>query len=358
MDSSFLFIDRGSMDKLGKPQTIKRNTSIDVAKRAGVSQSTVSRALNPHSRMSAELRKRVCTAAKELNYRPNAIARGMASRNTHIIGLTISDAVSSYYYKLLKLFTAKMHEVGLQLMLFNTSEEEDVDRVLDRLIEYRVDSLIVEGVSVTKEFIDTCVSHGIPVILFGRNIPGINAQTICIDEVTSGRTVARILHQGGGEQYAFITAKEDKYSSRNRMAGYVGYLEEQGIPSCQIEEAGFSYDEGYAAAIRLLTGETPPDAICCVTDIIALGVMDAARYKLGLRIPEDLSVISFDNIEEGSMDAFSLTTVSQPIEDMVDVSIKLLLAWQKGESETRCLQGQSLFDGEVILRDSTRLPKR
>lgn len=346
------------MNNLDKPRTVKRVTSIDVAKKAGVSQSTVSRALNPLCRISTELREKVYAAAKELNYRPNAIARGMASRNTHIIGLTISDTVSSYYYKLLKLFTAKMHEEGLQLMLFNTSGGEDVAKVLDRLIEYRVDSLIVEGVSVSKEFIDTCASHGIPVILFGRNIPGINAQTICIDEMTSGRTVARILHQGGAKQYAFITAKEDKYSSRNRKAGYVAYLEEQGIPSCQIEEAGFSYDEGYAAAIRLLTGENPPDAICCVTDIIALGVMDAARFKLGLRIPEDLSVISFDNIEEGRMDAFSLTTVSQPIEDMVDASIQLLLSWQAGASETPNQPAKTLFEGEVILRNSAKIPIR
>ncbi len=333
---------------------LKRITSIDVAKRAGVSQSTVSRALNPNSKLSPALREKVLSSAKELNYRPNAIARGMSSRNTHIIGLTISDTVSSYYYKLLKLFTKKMHEAGLQLMLFNTSEHADMDRVLDRLIEYRVDSLIVEGVAVSKDFIGKCAEQEIPVILFGRNIPDVKAHTICLDDVACGRKVARLLHQTYAESYAFITAKEDKDSSRNRMTGFSDYLSEQGIPSPQVEGAGFSYEEGYAAAIRLLTGENPPDAICCVTDIIALGVMDAARHKLGLKIPEDLSVIGFDNIDEGKMDAFSLTTVSQPIEAMVDASIELLKAWQRNTPTEYDLQ---LFEGGLVLRDSVRTLK-
>ncbi|MCF7933235.1 MAG: LacI family transcriptional regulator [Spirochaetia bacterium] len=329
----------------------RRITSIDVARRAGVSQSTVSRALNPAGRLSEGLRQKVLAAVKELDYRPDALARGMASRNTHIIGLTINDSVSSYYYKLLKLFTKKLHEAGLQLLLFNASEDEELGSVLDRLIEYRVDSLIIVGVSVSHEFIDRCSGQGIPVIIFDRNIPDVTAHTICLNDAAGGRAVARLLYQSGHERYAFISAKEDEHSSRDRLAGYTGFLHEQGISECVVEEAGFSYDEGYAAAIRLLTDEQPPDAICCVTDIIALGVMDAARCRLGLKIPEELSVIGFDDIDEGRMDAFRLTTIGQPIVAMVDAAIELLLSWQLSTPTAR---GPQLFEGELILRDSVR----
>ncbi|GAA0181461.1 LacI family DNA-binding transcriptional regulator [Clostridium sediminicola] len=341
-----------NLQKKTDRSTTKRITSIDVAHRAGVSQSTVSRALNPNSKLAEDLRQKVLVAARELGYKPNAIARSLTSRRTNIIGLVMSDPTSPFYHQVLSSFTDKLQQAGLQTLLFNAAPGKDIDDILDRVLQYQVDGLIITGATITSEMADECVKNGTPVILFNRYIPGANISAVCCNDVEGGRKVADFLVNAGHKRLAYISGKKNASTSINRYKGFIERLNELGNYECLVEYGGYSYESGVEAAKRLLMRKNQPDAIFCVNDIMALGVMDVARFELGISIPKDLSVIGFDDIPEASRAVYSLTTIYQPIEQMVDATIKLLQERVENRNVEPVLQ---LFEGKLIERSSTRL---
>ena len=299
-------------------------TSIDVAQLAGVSQSTVSRVFSANKRVADATTAKVVRAAETLGYQPNTIARSLTTRRTDMIGIVMAEITSPFYPYVLEKFTQRLHSSGKRVLLFSTSPDNDVDETLQDVLRYQVDGLIIASATLSSEMVNECVQHGTPLMLFNRYVHGTQASAVSCDNVAGGQLVADMLLDAGHKRPAYIAGRHNTSTNRDRERGFMERLRERGIADVLREPGQYTYESGYAAAKRLLDRAECPDAIFCANDITALGALDAAR-ELRVNVPDDLSIIGFDDIPAASWIAYNLTTVRQPINTMIDLSIQLLL---------------------------------
>lgn len=328
----------------------KTISSVDVARMAGVSQSAVSRAFTPGASISEEKRKIIYDAAVKLNYRPNVIARSLVSNSTKIIGVVMTRFSSPFYAGVLGDFTRRIQENGYSTLLLNVDNDKEVYEVLSTALQYQVDGLIITSANLTSRMVDSCMRSTTPIVLFNRYSENNELSAVYCDGYDGGRMVAELLLPAH-KQFACIKGEMSSSTSRDRSSGFIGRLKEVGIEDCLCVHADFSYDSGYEAAKEILARPDRPDAIFCVSDLMALGAMDAARNVFGLRIPEDLSIVGFDNIPMAGWHGYELTTAAQPGPKMVDATVDLLLKSIKNRSQdTVTLKMKT----ELILRNTTR----
>jgi DNA-binding LacI/PurR family transcriptional regulator len=301
-----------------------RVSSIEVARRAGVSQSAVSRTFTPGASVSSETRARVLAAAEELGYRPNVIARSLIRRQTNIIGVAMVRFTNPFYAAVLKACTAKLQGLGYSTMLFNLAEGNDIGNTLPLALQYQVDGIIVTSATLTSVLADECARAGTPVVLFNRYSADSRVNVVQADNVDGGRQVADALLDAGHRRIAYLAGEEESSTNLDRERGFSKRMHERGATVYLRECGDFGYDEALIAAERLLMRDDRPDAVFCANDFMALAVIDYARMVLGLRIPEELSVIGFDDIEMASWLGYGLTTIRQPLDTMADAAIEVL----------------------------------
>ena len=329
----------------------KRITSIDVAKRAGVSQPTVSRVFSTDSpNVKADKKERVLKAADELGYRPNVIARMMSTSKTNIIGIVMANITSPFYPYVLDKFLQRLNALDRQVLLFAASANQKVDDILPLILQYQVDALIVTSATLSSEMADECARNDMPVILFNRYVTGANVSAVCADNVEGGRRIADLLLDTGHQQLAYIAGNPDTSTNIDRHKGFTERLREHGYTKLQHVQGKYTYDAGYYAAYQLLQGTAPPDAIFCANDIMAIGAMDAAR-ELGISVPSEVSIVGFDDIPMASWQAYKLTTISQEVDEMIDATIELLLDKLEDPQSTPVLK---LVPGQLKIRESVR----
>ncbi len=335
--------------------TPKRATSFDVAKLAGVSQPTVSRAFSPDAYIATETRQRVLNAAKELGYKPNALARSLTQQSTQLIGVVMGDMTTPFYTYVLQVLTRRLQEIGRQVMLFNIPKGDKADEAVRQLLAFQVEGLVLTSTTVTAVVADECYQRQTPIILFNRFVPGVRTNGIACDNGEGGRLVANQLLDAGHQRLAFIAGLAHTRASSQREKGFIDRLRERGVEDEQVQviQAEYTYESGYQATVALMDSPDPPDAIFCANDIMAIGAMDAARYGFGLRVPQDVSIIGFDDIPAASWPAYQLTTVRQPVDQMVEAAIAQLLAGVPADFASGTL---SLVEGELVRRQSARLP--
>lgn len=304
----------------------KSITSKDVAKRAGVSQSTVSRVFNTPagSEVKAEAREKVLNAAREIGYRPNLVARGMISGKTNVIGLVVGDSLGPFYNRIINNFVEKIQEIGKQCLVFKVPRQGQLDAIIERVIQFQVEAVVITASAMTKVMAEAIVNNDIPVVLFNRLIPGVDINTVYVDPVEGAGLVADFLHEKGHERIGYIQFKKETSEEMEKKIGFYSRLRKYGIFQIQEEQSGYNYGEGYEAGRRMLQTENPPSAIFCTSDLIAMGVMDVARKEFGLRIPEDLAVMGYDDIEMAAWKAYELSTVHQPIEVLINKTVNIL----------------------------------
>lgn len=303
------------------------NTSIDVAKLAGVSQATVSRAFNPASKMNPTTRQRVLDAAGTLKYAPDAIARSLISSSTNIVAVIMQNTTNPFYATILSKLSIRLRSVGKQILFFYLDDADHMKDLIHQILQYRVDGILITSVTLTSDLADTCVDFGLPVVLFNRymNTPGV--QAVCCDNVQAGRDCADYFFMKGYRSFAFIGGHEGASTSHDRRRGFVSRLEERGIRSCPVIDTSFSYEGGKEGFRKLLEqGGTCPKALFCASDLIGAGVLDCARFEYGMKVPEDVAVIGFDDIELASYNAYSITSFVQPMDSMIDKALELLLS--------------------------------
>jgi DNA-binding LacI/PurR family transcriptional regulator len=302
----------------------QRVTSTEVARIAGVSQSTVSRVFSANNLVADDTTAKVVQVAEALGYKPNAIARSLITRRTNMIGLVMAEITSPFYPYVLEKFTQRLHEIGKRVLLFSTGTNNDVDETLQDVLKYQVDGLIVANAMLSSTMVRECVRIGTPLLLFNRYVRGAGASAVSCDNVAGGQLVADMLIQAGHKRPAYIAGRHNTSTNVDRERGFMDRLNELGCTTVLREQGQYSYESGYAAAQKLLQRADRPDAIFCANDIMALGALDAAR-DLGVTVPDDLSIIGFDDIPAASWTAYNLTTVRQPVNTMIDLSIRLLL---------------------------------
>jgi DNA-binding LacI/PurR family transcriptional regulator len=329
----------------------KQASSKDVAKLAGVSQSAVSRCFTVDASISEKSRKKVLEAAKQLNYSPNIIARSLVQKQTFIIGVVVTRYKSPFHSRVLGQFTSKIQENGYNMLLLNIGNEKNVDSVMSTALQYQVDGMIITSATLSSTMVEGFIDSQTPVVLFNRYFQNNELSAVYCDGMDGGRTAGELLISRS-KRFACIKGEFGSSTSRDRSQGYVKALEKKGITDCLFERGDYSYESGYAAAERLLNRKDRPDAIFCVSDLMALGAMDAARYKFGLSIPKDLSIVGFDNIAMTAWPSYGLTTIKQPVTTMVDATISQLFDSIRNKNNETIVRK---IKTELIQRSSTRV---
>jgi DNA-binding LacI/PurR family transcriptional regulator len=291
----------------------------------------------------------VRAAAAQLGYTPNAIARSLITQQTNMIGIVTADVTIPFQPIVLETFLQKLQASGRQVLVFTPAPGQDVDDLLPTALQYQVEALIVTSATLSSRSIVECARAGTRLVLFSRYIEGADVSSVTGDNIGAGAAIAEYLLAGGHERLAYIAGDPKSSTNRDRERGFTMHLWEHGAARPLLESAGaYSYEGGRAAVQRLLHDASPPDAIFCASDVLAFGAMDGAR-EAGRRVPEDLSIVGFDDIPMASWRAYNLTTVRLPLDAMVDAAIDLALGPAAGDSSV-----QKRFAGTIVARGSTR----
>jgi DNA-binding LacI/PurR family transcriptional regulator len=329
-------------------------TSVDVARRAGVSQSAVSRVFSGASASQATADK-VRKAARELGYRPNPIARAMITGKSRIIGLLVAYLDNQFYPLALERLSNALQARGYHILVFMVSNTQDgIDGIVQELLDYRVDGIITASVAMTSDLAGRCADAGIPVVLFNRGQEGAGLSTVTSANVDGGRKVADFLVAGGHRRIAHIAGWSGSSTGRDRHRGFVEGLATHGLAPIDVIDGMYDREAAARAARTIMDQKAPPDAIFVGNDHMAFAVMDTLRGELGLTVPYDVSIVGYDDVPLAAWAAYDLTTVRQPLNRMVDATVDTLLA----EIERSDREGQKIeIDGPLIVRGSARIPQ-
>lgn len=332
-----------------------RVTSIDVAQRAGVSQSAVSRVFTPGASASSQTADKVRKAAAELGYRPNSLARAMVSGRTGIIGLVVAYFSNQFYPDALEKLSSKLQSQGYHVLVFMASQAEgNIDDVVEEILDYQVDGIIAASVSLSSELSQQCQALGVPMVLFNRSQDDPTLSAVTSNNFDGGKKVAEFLVAGGHQKIAYLAGWEGASTQRDRETGFRSGLAQAGLDLYARGVGDFDPHIARQAILEMCSGADHPDAIFVANDHMALTVMDCLRYDLNLRVPQDISVIGYDDVPAAAWPSYQLTTVHQPADEMVDRSIEILLSQIRGEATTA---KKIAIDGPLIVRGSAKKPK-
>jgi LacI family transcriptional regulator len=325
----------------------------DIAKQAGVSYATVSRALNNHPEINIDTRKKIMRIAEEYGYQPNAIAQGLVKKETNTIGLIIPDITNPFYPEVARGIEDAANETGYTLFLCNTNwKQQREENYLNVLRQKQVDGVIIAPASEKPEHLKKVIAHGAKNMVFISRVNLGNVTSVLIDNVRGGRMAVEHLISKGYRKIAFVGGLNDISSNRERFQGYREALEIAGIKLNQAYIVGgdFKRESGHQATKWLLQLESRPDAIFAANDLLALGAIQALREQ-GLRIPEDMAVIGFDDIEFASLPEIQLTSVTQPKYDMGKLALQTLMMQMKGDG--RIVAKKIMLEPDLICRKTT-----
>lgn len=325
-------------------------TSRDVAQVAGVSQATVSRAMSGSTRVSGDVRERVLEAARHLKYEPNLAARTMRTQRSGSIGVVVERVTNPFYPQVIEELSRRLVEHDLEMLLWDAAGagERGAIKAIRRKL---VDGLIFTTATPTSAPLRAALEARAPVVLLNRVVEGAHADAVDSRNLEMAGEVAAYFAAAGRTRVGLITATEEASTARLRSQGFVEAAHRHGLrlPSSRILDGGFSHAGGDAAMERMLHSRHPPMAVFCVNDLSAFGALDAAR-RLGVRVPDDLWVVGYDDIDMASWASFDLTTVCQPTAEMIGVAVELLL---KRIDEPDRPHTHHRFEGELMVRGST-----
>lgn len=313
------------MTEIEKNARAQRVTASDVAREAGVSISAVSRVFTPGASVSARMREKVLSAAEKLDYRPNVMARSLMTQRTALVGIILANFHNPLYLTALDLFTTHLQSRGLRALVFNVSRGDDVVESARQVMQYGVDGMVIAAAAMSQPLVDQCSRQGIPLVAFARQPRRTRVNVVCADNEAGGRLAARAFIERGYRQLGYIGGPAATSTAYFREKGFREALEESGLTlQGTINASAYTYDAGRAAAESLLTSHPNLDGVFCANDLLAFGTMDVARYRLGLSIPGDLGIMGFDDIELATADSYQLTTIRQPLQDMVKQTVDIL----------------------------------
>jgi len=325
----------------------------DVAERAGVSITTVSHVLNQTRFVSEELRASVLAAMEELNYRPNVLARSLRRGETKTLGLVVPDNSNPFFAEIARVVEDVGFARGYSVILCNSDGQPKKEAAyIEVLIAKQVDGVIFIAAGSDPQHLEEFTLAGIPVVVADREIPQDLADVVLVDNEQGGYDATRYLLDLGHRRIACITGPSHLTPSADRVRGYRRALAEAGIAGDEdlIVPGDFRSHGGEVAMGRLLGLQNPPSAVLACNDLMAIGAMRAIGAA-GLRIPEDISLIGFDDIDIASAVSPALTTVAQPIEALASEAASCLLArvQTKGHSEPR---KRIVLATRLVIRDS------
>ena len=303
-------------------------TSRDVARLAGVSQSAVSRVFTPGASVSEATRELVLSAANELGYKPNAFARGLITRRSRLVGLVFPRQMPSIYSLALADFCQRLHAAGYRTLIITAENYSHADDAVQSFFDYQIEGLVVASSTLSSQLAHQCAQQGLPVIQFARRErdAGTSVTAVLSDNRQGGQLAAKALLAAGCSHLAYIAGNRGTSTNEDRYKGYLTQLKKQFAQEPLCIDAHFSYEGGCQGAHQLMHTGVRVDGVFCASDMIALGFIDTLRSDYGMRVPEDISVIGFDDSPEASWKSYSLTTIRQDVPRLVDEACALLFA--------------------------------
>lgn len=328
----------------------KNITAIDVAKLAGVSQPTVSRVFNKGANVSEDKRRRVLEAAEKLGYQPNALARGLTTNKTNIIGIVMRDIQNPFYPEVLERFHTELIKHGYHLLFVNSDNELIKDEDVKDVIGYNIDGVIITDAKLSSSATTRLIQNKMVVVLFNRYTKKGDYSAIYCDNYNAGFEIGKYLLKTKHRNLAFISGPYDTSTSNERQKGFQDAIMRENNAQFHLENGNYTYEGGYDAAIRLFKRHRDIDAIFCANDITAIGAIDGLR-SIGYRVPDDVSVVGFDDIKMSNWHNYSLTTWKQPLEEMVKLTVHTLLEEIERKDEKKSFKP---LKGELVIRNSVK----
>ena len=326
-------------------------TSHDIARLAQVSQATVSRVLREDPKVRPGTRDRVLKVLAETRYEPNAAARAFRVGRADSIGVVVARLSYQLYPAMLEVIGAQLARLGRRMIVWDSDHGGDAPAIR-ALRQGVVDGVILTAATGESEFLREVPAQRSAVVLLNRIVESYASDQVSSDNLDGGRRVAEYLVACGRKRIALIGGIARASTIRDRERGFREALDRLGVglqPRYYYRSENFTHANGGQAVARLMELASPPDAIFCVNDVLAMGAMDGARGR-GARVPEDLWIVGYDDIEIASWGAYDLTTVRQPMEQMVAHAIELLLARLEDRDAPvthKCLAN------ELVIRGST-----
>lgn len=336
-----------------KRSTTRSPTEADVAKRAGVSQSAVSRAFTPGASISDRMRRKVLKAAGELGYQPNLMARSLATSRSNIIGLAVSNLDNPFYAHVVQELSDQLRVTERHILLFTAKSETEIDPALERVLSYQIDALVLTATIASRALAEQCHRAGIPVVQINRETKLPRISTIRGENTRASRRIADFLLKGGHRRFAYIGGTEGSSVGRERRDAFTARLHSQGVKSVSVAYGDYTFEGAAAATRQLLAAAERPDAIFCASDYMAFATLDVIKREFGLRVPEDISVIGFDDVPQASNPSYDLTTYSQPAGALAAAAIEIV---DKSMANPRSRARHIEIPGDLIVRGSARIP--
>ena len=323
----------------------------DVAALAGISYTTVSHVVNRSRPVSEPVRLKVEAAIAQLDYVPSGIARSLQSRSTSTVGLLVPNSVNPYFAELARGIEDYCERNGYCVVLCNSDDDPRRQQNYVRvLLEKRVDGLIIASVGEAAVLRDSLATTRTPIVMIDRTLPGIDVDLVCIDHEQGGYLATRHLLDLGHRDIACITGPAGTSAAQQRLNGFHRALADFAVPAvaARIVESDFSSAGGYQAAVHLLETAAPTAIFAC-NDMMGMGVLRAAAER-GIRVPSDLSVIGFDDIQICRYVYPALTTVGQSIRLLGETAAQRLL--QRVDKTVTGVE-QRWVEPQIVLREST-----
>jgi DNA-binding LacI/PurR family transcriptional regulator len=336
---------------LGTPPS-SRATSYDVARLAGVSQSAVSRAFRDGGSISRGTREKVEKAAQELGYAPNLIARSLITQRSRMVGVVMTDTTARNTTDVLRHLSDAIQVSGNRMLLCTVPEDGAATAGVADLLAFHVDG-IVSSARLAPEALEAAQRQRVPVVMFNRAPPGLLAASVACDHSAGMALMIGHLVEGGLGRTLFVAGPEDAPVSNDRLGGAVAALAARGLALDRIVHGDYSYESGFTLLRDHVAAGGRPDTVICANDAMALGAMDALRFDLGLRVPENIAVAGFDDMPQSAWPTYALTTLRQPVRRMAEMSMRLLLDQIAGAADGG---ERRLMPAELKVRASTRRP--
>lgn len=330
-------------------------TSIDVAALAGVSRSAVSRVFTPGASVSPATASKVRAAARALGYRPNVLARSLITGRSRIIGLVVAYLENQFYPEAIERLSKSLQEQGYHVLVFMASNDGAATQtVIDELLDYQVDGIVIASVGVSNDLTRRCEDAGIPIVLFNRDQFDDRLSSVTSDNMAGGRKLAEFLLAGGHRRIGHIAGWEGASTQIDREAGFKSGLMAGGVKLATRAIGNFDYETAQEATRAMFDRDDPPEAVFVTNDHMAFAVMDVLRFELGISVPQEVSVVGYDDVQIAAWPSYNLTTVRQRANEMVTKTIEVLMT----RIEDADAPAQRIcIDGPLIIRGSARTPQ-
>lgn len=317
-----------------------------VAELAGVSRSQVSRTFTPGASVSHKTRDKVMAAANALGYHVNHLARGLLNEQSQIVCIVTTDLNTPYQGAFLDALSTRLQQAGKVTLIINTrSADADAPEALRQSLYYRADATVILSGQPDDALVKLCLDNGQHVIVVNRepSLPGVDS--LVLDNHQAANQACQLLVNAGCRHLGLVTSSRNTPSLASRARAFNAEAERHGIAVSSFCHGDSDYQSGAKAARQLLVESPEIDGVFCVTDLLACGFLDVARHEFDRKVPDDLCVIGFDNIEQATWHSYQLTTFAQQLDDIAEAIVQRL---------THASSSTTLFTPRLIRRQTLR----